>query len=189
MSPWENCILIVFLAIFYLAAKGIDYGDPQGKDGEVSPMPLDRAFVGRRYPPTEPYEVGREKVREFARAIGDDHRAYFDVAAAKALGHPDIIAPPTFLIALTMPAEGQVIFDTALGFDFSRVLHRSQEFQHRRPVHAGDVLTVAVEVTEIDLLDGNDLLTLSSEARTTEGELVCRTVSTLLSRGHDGAVR
>ena len=67
-------------------------------------MPLDQSFVGRTYPPTPPYEVGREKIREFADAIGDGNPAYRDPEAARTLGHPDVIAPPTFGIVLSMTA-------------------------------------------------------------------------------------
>ncbi len=67
-------------------------------------MALDQSFVGRAYPPTEPYEVGREKIREFAEAVGDANPAYTDTEAARALGHPDVIAPPTFVFAITFKA-------------------------------------------------------------------------------------
>ena len=77
-------------------------------------MALDQSFVGRKYPPTEPYEVGREKIREFADAIGDPNPAYRDADAARALGHPDVIAPPTFAIVLSMRAGAQVVADPAL---------------------------------------------------------------------------
>ncbi len=74
-------------------------------------MALDQSFVGRSYPPTEPYEVGREKIREFAEAVGDTNPAYTDPEAAKALGHPDVIAPPTFVFSITFKAAGQVVED------------------------------------------------------------------------------
>lgn len=64
-------------------------------------MALDQTFVGRTYPPTEPYEVGREKIREFAVAVGDENPVYTDPEAAKAFGHQDVIAPPTFVFAIT----------------------------------------------------------------------------------------
>ena len=78
-------------------------------------MALDQSFVGRTYPPTRPYEVGREKIREFAEAVGDTNPAYMDPEAAKALGHPDVIAPPTFVFAITFKAAGQVIAGPAAG--------------------------------------------------------------------------
>lgn len=70
-------------------------------------MALDQSFVGRSYPATAPYEVGREKIREFAEAIGDAAPAYTDAEAARALGYPDVIAPPTFVFSITFRAAGR----------------------------------------------------------------------------------
>ena len=72
-----------------------------GRRPVVSGHALDQSFVGRTYPPTEPYQVGREKIREFADAIGATDAAYHDPAAAAALGYPDVVAPPTFPVVLT----------------------------------------------------------------------------------------
>src|SRR5437588_6659633 len=101
-------------------------------------MPLDPAYAGHTYPPTAPYLVGREKIREFAEAIGADDPAYLDPEAARALGHPDVIAPPTFPIVLTEAGMRTMIADPGLGLDFSRVLHGEQRFSQTRPVRAGD---------------------------------------------------
>lgn len=68
-------------------------------------MALDQSFVGRSYPPTDPYEVGREKIREFAAAVGDTNPVYSDPEAAKSYGYPDVIAPPTFVFAITFKAH------------------------------------------------------------------------------------
>ncbi|MFC0435589.1 MaoC family dehydratase N-terminal domain-containing protein [Kutzneria buriramensis] len=145
-------------------------------------MAIDAGFVGRTYPPTAPYLVGREKIREFARATGQHHPLHHDLTAAGALGHHDLLAPPTFAIVLTMSAEGQAIFDPALGLDFSRVVHRSQQFTHSRPIHAGDLLSVTVTVAAVDSVGGNDVLTLSSRVATVQGDQVCTAVSTLVAR-------
>ena len=67
-------------------------------------MALDRALVGRSYPPSAVYEVGRAKLAEFAAAIGDDDPVYRDADAARAAGHPDVIAPPTFAITVSLEA-------------------------------------------------------------------------------------
>src|SRR5262245_30680150 len=99
-------------------------------------MPLDPSFAGRTYPPTEPFRVGREKIREFADALGADHPAYRDPAAAQALGYPDVIAPPTFPIVLSMVANKGLI--QTMGFAESSVVHGDQRFSYSRPVHAGD---------------------------------------------------
>jgi acyl dehydratase len=147
---------------------------------------LDQSFVGRKYPPTPPYEVGREKIREFAEAIGDPNPVYQDVEAARALGHPDVIAPPTFPIVLSMRAGAQVVGDPELGLDYSRVVHGEQRFVYARPVRAGDRLTVTVSVESIRSAAGNDLLTTRGEVATVDGEPVLTAYSTLVARGTAG---
>ena len=93
--------------------------------------------IGRTYPKTAPYEVGREKIREFAEAIGDSNPAYLDPAAAQKLGHPDVIAPPTFPIVFTMVSTRPAVFDPEIGMDYARVVHGEQRFVYTRPVRAG----------------------------------------------------
>ena len=146
-------------------------------------MPLNREFVGREYPASETYEVSRELVRRFADAIGDPNPAYRDVEAAKALGHPDVIAPPTFLTVLSFrfAAEGPVV-DPALGLDYALVVHGEQRFVHHRPVRAGDVLTVTSSVVDIRDAGRNELMTTKSSV-TSGGEPVADIYSTLVSRG------
>ena len=149
-------------------------------------MPLDQSFVGRTYPPTPPYEVGREKIREFADAIGDANAAYRDPEAARALGYPDVIAPPTFGIVLSMTAGRQVIADPDLGLDYSRVVHGEQRFVSSRPVRVGDRLTAVVTVENIRSAAGNDMITTRADVSTVEGEQVFTAYSTLVARGTAG---
>lgn len=146
-------------------------------------MPLDQSFEGRVYPPTRPYEVGREKIREFADAIGDDNPVYRDQAAAKALGYADVIAPPTFPIVMSMRAASQVIADPEFGLDYSKVVHGEQRFSYSRPVQAGDVLQVTVRVESVRVAAGNDLITTRGDITTVDGELVVTAYSTLVARG------
>jgi acyl dehydratase len=146
-------------------------------------VPVDPSFAGRSYPPTEPYTVSREKIREFADAINDPNPAYRDRAAAKELGYPDVIAPPTFAIRLTLTAGHQVIMDPDLGIDYSRVVHGEQRFEHSRPIHAGDELQVVVTVESILAKAGNDIVTTKAELTTTAGEPVTTAYSTIVARG------
>jgi acyl dehydratase len=146
-------------------------------------MSVDPTFIGRVYPPTDPYEVGREKIREFADAVSDPNPAYRDPAAARALGYPDVIAPPTFAIAVTMRAGHQVIMDPELGIDYSRVVHGEQRFVHHRPIHAGDLLRVIVSVEDIRQAAGNDIVTTKSDVQTVDGEAVLSAYSTIVARG------
>jgi acyl dehydratase len=149
-------------------------------------VPLDQSFVGRTYPATPPYEVGREKICEFAEAIGDDNPAYLDPEAARALGHPDVIAPPTFGIVLSMTAGRQVIADPELGLDYTRVVHGEQRFVITRPIRAGDRLTVTVTVENIRAAAGNDMITTRGDVVTVDGEPVFTAYSTLVARGTAG---
>jgi acyl dehydratase len=148
-------------------------------------MAVDQRFVGKVYPPTAPYEVGREKIREFADAIGDPNPAYRSPEAARALGYEDVIAPPTFAIVVTMAAGHQLLFDPDVGIDYTRVVHGEQRFEHARPVRAGDVLQVVLSVDAIRVAAGNELITTRSEARTTDGELVVTATSVTVVRGED----
>lgn len=150
-------------------------------------MALDQSFVGRTYPPTAPYEVGREKIREFAEAVGDDNPAYTDVEAAKALGHPDVIAPPTFVFAITFKAAGEVVADPQLGLDYSRVVHGDQRFSYTRPVRAGDRLSVVSTIEGIKSMAGNDFLDIRGDVYDEAGEHVVTARTKLVARAAEGA--
>ena len=148
-------------------------------------MPLNRAFVGRSYPADGTFEVAREHIRRFAEAIGDANPAYLDPEAAKALGHPDVIAPPTFLttVGLSLPDGNGPISDPALGLDLARVVHGEQRYVHHRPVRPGDVLTATTTVVDIRDAGANELMTTQTEIVTTEGEPVCTAHNVVVSRG------
>jgi acyl dehydratase len=146
-------------------------------------VPLDPAYVGHVYPRSEVYEVGRAKIREFAEAIGDDHPMYRDVAAAKAAGHPDVVAPPTFAtIMFGRYAMADIVNDASLGVDYDRLVHGDMKFDYARPVYAGDRLTVTTHIAAIDVRMGNDFLTLRAEIETEDGERVVTALSQLVIR-------
>jgi acyl dehydratase len=142
-------------------------------------------FIGRSYPPSAPYLVGREKVREFARALGEIDELYFDVDAARARGFSDVVAPPTYAIRLSMAAAENVVMDPDLGLDYTRVVHGDQRFEYARPIVAGDELVATVTIDGIRSAAGNDILTTRAEIRTVSGELVVTSHSTLVARGSD----
>ncbi|WP_369132881.1 MaoC family dehydratase N-terminal domain-containing protein [Modestobacter sp. I12A-02662] len=146
-------------------------------------MALDAGLVGRSYPPSAVYEVGREKIAEFATALGDPDPAYRDPAAARALGHPDVIAPPTFAIVLSLGAGSVVVEDPDVGIDYSRVVHGEQRFTHHRPVRAGDRLIATATIDAVKTVAGNDMLTTRVDLTTEDGEPVCTTRSMLVARG------
>ncbi|MEU2513051.1 MaoC family dehydratase N-terminal domain-containing protein [Streptomyces syringium] len=150
-------------------------------------MALDQSFVGRTYPATDPYEVGREKIREFAEAVGDANPVYRDPEAAKALGHSDVIAPPTFVFAITFKAAGQVIQDPQLGLDYDRVVHGDQKFAYTRPVRAGDRLSVTSTIESIKSLAGNDVLSVRGDVHDESGEHVVTAHTMLVARAAEEA--
>ena len=146
-------------------------------------MALNPAFVGRTYPPAAPYLVGREKVREFAAAVGERSPLCHDVVAARSAGYADVVAPPTFAIILALGASETVVKDPELGLDYTRVVHAEQSFAYTRPIVAGDELLVLTTIEAIRSVAGNDIVTTSATITTTAGEPVVVATSQLLSRG------
>ncbi len=147
-------------------------------------MPVNRDRIGREYPASGTYEVGREHVRRFAEAIGDLHPAYLDPAAARALGHPDVIAPPTFLTVLNFRFAGDgPVADPGLGLDYSLVVHGEQSFELHRPVVVGDVLTSVQRIEDIRDAGRNELISTVTEVTAADGSAVATLRSTLVSRG------
>jgi acyl dehydratase len=146
-------------------------------------MALNADYLGRVYPPSPVYEVGREKIREFATAIGDLNPACHDPDHARALGHPDVVAPPTFSFVLTMKASAVAVMDPGLGLDYSRVVHGEQRFAYRRPIAAGDRLVCVVTIDAIRAAAGNDILTTRTEVLDETGEQVVTVWTTTVARG------
>jgi acyl dehydratase len=140
---------------------------------------------GRSFPPTEPYLVGREKVREFSRAVFASNPINHDVAAALAAGYGDIVAPPTFPVVIQEATLAQLLAAPDAGIDFSRVVHGDQRFSYSRPVVAGDELTATLTVTSVKTLGGNSMVTAESSIADATGAHVVTAVSTLVVRGDD----
>jgi acyl dehydratase len=147
---------------------------------------LNPDYVGRVFGPGEPYEVSRVKIAEFADAIGEPSVLCRDREAAVKAGYPDVIAPPTFVVVLSMAAAGQVNEDPGLGLDYSMVVHGDQSFAHARPLHAGDVVVATTTVESIKALGATSMMTTSTDISTIDGEHVCTARSTLVERGSSG---
>ena len=145
-------------------------------------MPLNRALVGKEYP-GDTYEVGREKIREFATAVGETNPIYHDPKAAQELGYPDQVAPLTFPTVLHVRSGPQVIMDPDLGLNYAVVVHGAQEFEYTRPVVAGDVLQATPRIAEITSKGPHEFLTIETTMRDAAGDVVCVVRATLISRG------
>jgi acyl dehydratase len=142
-------------------------------------------LVGRVFAPTEPYQVGREKVREFARAVSATSTLHHDVEAARAAGHPDLVAPPTFAVVVQEFTLQQLLAEPDGGIDFSRVVHGDQRFVLSRPVVAGDELTATLSVAAIKKLGAHSMVTTESRMVDASGEHVVTAISTLVVRGDE----
>ena len=146
-------------------------------------MAVNAGYIGRTFEPSEPYEVSRVKIAEFATAIGDPNPLYRDRAAAQAAGHADVIAPPTYPIVITFARSGAALADPGLGLNYAMVVHGEQSFSHARPLHAGDVVTSQSTIESIRSLGSMTTMTTVTEIRTVDGEHVCTARSTLVERG------
>jgi acyl dehydratase len=144
-------------------------------------MALNRDFIGRAFPSPEPYEITRVKIKEFADAIGDLNPIYRDQDAAKAAGHPDVLAPPTFPIVLAL--GGDSLDDPELGLNWAMVVHGEQRFEYRRPLRAGDVVITESTIAGMRSIGRNERLEIQTVITTMEGEHVCTAHNVLIERG------
>ncbi|MGJ9373014.1 FAS1-like dehydratase domain-containing protein [Nesterenkonia sp. CF4.4] len=137
---------------------------------------------GHQYPPAAPYQVSREAVREFALAVQAEHPAHHDVDAAQALGHRDLIAPPSFAVVIAQRAEAAVVNDDEAGIDFSRVVHAEERFTHHSPIQAGDTLTSQVTLERIRTMGAGAMVTTVVQISAQDGTARSTVTSTLLVR-------
>jgi acyl dehydratase len=140
-------------------------------------------YVGRTFEPSEPYEVSRVKIAEFADAIGEPSPLCRDRSAAQAAGYPDVIAPPTFAIVVTAASTAKLIADPGLGVNYAMVVHGEQSFTHSRPLRAGDVVVTQSTIESIKQIGSMTTMATVTEVRTVDAESVCTTRSTLVERG------
>jgi acyl dehydratase len=128
--------------------------------------------VGKTYAPVN-YAVGREKVREFASAVGEENPVHHDPDAAREAGYPDVVAPPMFAVVFGGRAMAPALFDPEVGIDFSRMVHGGQEFVWGPPVVAGDEIATEVEVKDVAERGGLQFYVFESRSTNQDGETVC----------------
>ena len=135
-------------------------------------MAVSTAALGKRYPPVT-YAVGREKIKEYALAVGETERLYLDVEAARGMGYRDVVAPPMFAVVYSGAALWPILFDPDLGIDFSLLVHGGQEFRWGPVVVAGDEIETEVSVKSIEERAGNGFFTFESVSTNQQGDTVC----------------
>jgi len=148
-------------------------------------VPVNAELAGRSYPPAPPYLVGREKVREFARALLASSPLSLDPEAARAAGYADVVAPPTFAVVVQEHTLAQLLADPDAGIDFARVVHGDQRFTFTRPIVAGDELIATLTVTSVKSLGGHSMVTAESSIVDADGQHVVTAISTLVVRGEE----
>jgi len=145
-------------------------------------MAIKTEAIGKEWPGTT-YQVGREKIKEYANALGIDNPVHFDVEAAKAAGFRDVVAPPMFAVVYSAPAVGPPIFDPEIELNFAMMVHGAQEFVWGPPVVAGDEITTTASVKDISERDGRGYYVFESISTNQRGEQVCRGTWTNIVRG------
>ena len=148
-------------------------------------MAVNEDFLGRTYPPTPPFSVGREHIRDFAEAVGAQDPIHHDLAAARAAGYADLVAPPTFAVIPGQRCDAGFVSDPEAGVDFSRVVHGEQRFTHHRPIVAGDELRGVLHIDAIRAAGGHQMVTMRSEIIDAEDAPVATSLSTIVVRGEE----
>jgi acyl dehydratase len=143
---------------------------------------VDAAAIGKQYRPVT-YAVGREKVREYALAVGETNPLHLDVEAARAAGHRDVVAPPMFASVYCSQAIGPAMFDPEVGIDFARLVHSGQEFTWGPLVVAGDEISTTLTVKDISERAGSGFYVFESVSTNQDGEVVCVGTWSNLVRG------
>ena len=145
-------------------------------------MPVSTEAVGKQYPETT-YEVGLEKIREYANAVGQAEPVHHDREAARQAGFRDVVAPPMFAVVYSAPALGPAILDPDVGINFAAMVHGGQEFVWGEPVCAGDEITTRATVREIFAKDGKGFYVFESVSTNQDGDEVVRATWTNIVRG------
>lgn len=146
-------------------------------------MAVNPELVDRDFAPTRPYLVGREKVREFARAVFATDPQHTDPDAARALGYADVVAPPTFAMVVQDLTMQQLLDTPDSGIVLERLVHAEQRFRYTRPIVAGDELVAQLSVTGIRPFGAGAMVTSEAEITDTAGAHVVTAVSVLLVGG------
>jgi acyl dehydratase len=145
-------------------------------------MPVKTDAVGKEFPPSV-YAVGREKIREYANAVGETNPLHLDPEAARAAGYADVVAPPMFAVVYTAPVLGPAIFDPDVGINFAMMVHGGQEFEWGPLVVAGDEITTTARVKDISERNGMGFYVFESTSRNQDGDTVCTGTWTNIVRG------
>ena len=145
-------------------------------------MALKTDAVGKEWPAST-YQVGREKIREYANALGIDNPVHFDVEAARAAGFRDVVAPPMFAVVYSSPAMAPAMFDPDVAMNFAAMVHGGQQFEWDEPACSGDEITTTARCASIEERDGKGFYVFETNSVNQDGAQVVRGTWTLIVRG------
>ena len=145
-------------------------------------MPVNTAAIGKTFAPAT-YAVGREKIREYAHAVGETNPLHLDVDAARAGGYDDVVAPPMFAVVYCLPSVWPALFDEEIGIDFGHMVHGGQEFAWGPVVVAGEEITTTTNLKDASERRGNGLFVFESVSVNPAGDTVCTGLWTNIVRG------
>jgi acyl dehydratase len=145
-------------------------------------MAVKTEAIGKTYDPVV-YAVGREKIREYAAAVGETNPLHQDVEAARAAGYADVVAPPMFAVVYAGRSVIPALFDPAIGMNFAMMVHGSQEFRWGPLVVAGDEISTTATVKDISERGGMEFYIFESLSSNQDGETVCTGTWTNIVRG------
>jgi acyl dehydratase len=137
-------------------------------------------LIGKNYKAPDYFLVGREKIREFAISLQDEHPAHHDEVAAAEDGYPALVAPLTFLAVAGRRVQLEIFTKFKIPIDISRVFHRDQKFRFHRPVLANDKLYFHTYLDSVIESHGTVLAEIRSEVTDAEGKPVVTSVVTML---------
>jgi acyl dehydratase len=140
-------------------------------------------MIGKRYPPNV-YAVGREKIREFASAVGETNPVHHELSSARAEGYTDLVAPPMFAVVYAGKVFLPTLFDPELKINFAMLVHGAQAFRwDGPPVIAGDEISTEMTVKDISERTGLQFYVFESGSSNQRGEQVCVGTWTAIIRG------
>lgn len=158
---------------------------PHAVGHKVTHMTSLASLEGHVYPSAEPFELGREHIRAFAKVAGVTNPVHHDVEAARAAGWPDLVAPATFAAAVAQRSEWLLWRDPEVGIDFKRVVHGEERIEKQRPLIAGDVISVNLTLDRVREVRGNTMITTRAELVDAKGEDIATVWSMIVVRGED----
>jgi acyl dehydratase len=144
-------------------------------------MAIDKKFIGKTWP-AQSYDVCKEKIKEYAKAIKNPDPHYVDEEFAKKSKYGRIIAPPTFCVVFGANLIEPIFFDNELKLNLAMLVHGEQEFEFYEVVKAGDTVTTTSRISHIENKEKLDVISVELLSKNQQGRNVCKGIYTFVVR-------